>query len=120
MAKWYNINLDNRVVEVLDAQPTDRQGFMETSNDSVLPGWFYVNGDVSATKTLTSDEVRTERDLLLANCDWTQLSDSPLTDAKKAEWATYRQQLRDFPANNPTVTVALDDSGTVWPTIPAA
>lgn len=28
--------------------------------------------------------------------DWTQFNDSPLTDTKKAEWATYRQQLRDF------------------------
>lgn len=26
----------------------------------------------------------------------TQLQDSPLTDAKRAEWATYRQALRDI------------------------
>jgi hypothetical protein len=30
--------------------------------------------------------------------DWTQTEDSPLTDAKKAEWATYRQALRDLPS----------------------
>ena len=40
--------------------------------------------------------IRNERQWLLGACDWTQSSDSPLTDAKKAEWATYRQQLRDF------------------------
>ena len=40
--------------------------------------------------------IRNERRGLLGACDWTQSSDSPLTDAKKAEWATYRQQLRDF------------------------
>ena len=25
------------------------------------------------------------------------MPDSPLSDSKKAEWATYRQQLRDLP-----------------------
>ena len=34
--------------------------------------------------------------MILGTTDWTQLPDSPLTDAKKAEWATYRQQLRDM------------------------
>ncbi len=43
--------------------------------------------------------MRAWRDALLAQSDWTQMSDSPLTDAKKTEWATYRQQLRDFPAS---------------------
>jgi len=37
------------------------------------------------------------RDLKLKRCDWTQAVDSPLSDEKKAEWATYRQQLRDLP-----------------------
>ena len=32
----------------------------------------------------------------MGTTDWTQLPDSPLTDTKKAEWATYRQQLRDM------------------------
>ena len=27
------------------------------------------------------------------------MPDSPLTDSKKTEWATYRQQLRDIPNN---------------------
>lgn len=41
-------------------------------------------------------EMRTIRNGLLSASDWTQLPDSPLSDAKKAEWATYRQALRDF------------------------
>ena len=45
-------------------------------------------------------QVRIERDTLLLECDWTQTLDSPLTDSKKAEWVTYRQALRDVPANN--------------------
>ena len=36
------------------------------------------------------------RNKKLAKCDWTQAPDSPLSDTKKAEWATYRQALRDL------------------------
>ena len=48
--------------------------------------------------------LRGRRDMLLRESDWTQFPDSPLTDAKKAEWATYRQELRDLPAVNPSPT----------------
>ena len=36
------------------------------------------------------------RNKKLAKCDWTQAPDSPLSYAKKKEWATYRQALRDL------------------------
>ncbi len=36
------------------------------------------------------------RNKKLAKCDWTQAPDSPLSDEKKKEWATYRQKLRDL------------------------
>jgi hypothetical protein len=39
--------------------------------------------------------VRADRNKRLADCDWTQLADSPVD---KAVWATYRQALRDVPA----------------------
>lgn len=37
--------------------------------------------------------VRSERNGRLASCDWTQLPDAPVN---AAEWATYRQDLRDI------------------------
>jgi len=43
------------------------------------------------------------------------MSDSPLSTAKKAEWATYRQALRDMPASNSDVA---DESEVVWPNKP--
>lgn len=55
------------------------------------------------------DEVRKERNALLAACDWTQLPDTPV-DA--AEWATYRQALRD-------ITTQADPFNIVWPEQPA-
>ena len=38
------------------------------------------------------------RNAKLAQSDWTQANDSPLSDSKKAEWKTYRQTLRDLPS----------------------
>ena len=43
------------------------------------------------------EELRQKRDLRFAGSDWKQRADSPLSNSKKAEWATYRQALRDLP-----------------------
>lgn len=53
------------------------------------------------TEELTQAEkvdewVRGPRNFHLARSDWTQMPDSPLSAAKKAEWAAYRQELRDM------------------------
>ena len=40
-----------------------------------------------------SANVRTKRNKLLAESDWTQVADAPVD---KAAWATYRQALRDI------------------------
>jgi hypothetical protein len=50
------------------------------------------------------DKMRTVRNGLLQESDITQLADAPLTDAEKAEWATYRQALRDMPVTNASAT----------------
>ena len=47
----------------------------------------------------TLENLRSVRTRELSRTDWTQLPDSPLSDSKKAEWATYRQALRDLPSN---------------------
>ena len=59
--------------------------------------------------------LRTRRNGLLAESDWTQLDDSPLTGAKKIEWATYRQELRDLPAIN----TATEEQNVSWPIQPS-
>lgn len=40
--------------------------------------------------------MKVQRNRLLAESDWTQTTDDPTGNAEA--WATYRQQLRDFPA----------------------
>lgn len=57
--------------------------------------------------------MRLTRDAFLAKSDWTQTADSPLSDADKTAWATYRQQLRDFPATwTPAETADFPDPPT--------
>jgi len=65
---------------------------------------------------LAKENLEKKRDIKLKKCDWTQATDSPLSDEKKAEWATYRQAVRDVPANNSSVT---DYDNIVWPTSPS-
>jgi len=60
-------------------------------------------------------EIRTARNAHLTRCDWTQINDAPLTEEQKAEWSTYRQALRDIPANNPNVEFVSEVN---WPTPP--
>lgn len=43
-----------------------------------------------------AEQARADRTRLLYQSDWTQLADVPI--ANKAAWATYRQALRDIPA----------------------
>jgi len=45
----------------------------------------------------TAASVRKQRNILLANSDWTQLADSVVD---KAAWANYRQALRDIPTQS--------------------
>ena len=58
-------------------------------------------------------EVKNYRNAQLSWSDWTQGNDSPLSDSKKTEWATYRQALRDVPANTS------DTTNVNWPTEPS-
>ncbi len=55
--------------------------------------------------------IRERRTIKLKECDWTQLSDSPLTPEKKEQWQIYRQSLRD-------ITLQSDPYNIVWPEEP--
>ena len=121
-------NSDNRVLGTLEA--TD----MDIISASTLSGQtFYANVDVekdrmrfayydgeSLSYIKTMDELNTEklwievrrdRDALLAASDWTQSPDSPMTDLKRSEWASYRQALRDMTSGD-------DPAKVTWPSKP--
>ena len=61
-----------------------------------------------------AEENRTTRNQLLADSDWTQMNDSPLTNEAKTAWATYRQELRDL--SDLDAWPNLDDAD--WPVAP--
>ena len=66
--------------------------------------------------------LREERNILLAQTDWTQFTDSPLAETKKSEWRSYRQELRDLTkSTNPKLDSDgyLDMTSITWPTKPS-
>ena len=82
-------------------------------SDSITDRHAYVDGQfvepVEWSQEWQWKELRNNRDFLLLKCDWTQGSDAPV-DADA--WATYRQALRDLPANT------ADPANPTWPTKP--
>ena len=67
--------------------------------------------EIQAAKDSAMAQLRSTRNQLLTACDWTQMADCAIP--KKAEWATYRQTLRDFPA-----TVSDARAKVTWPNNP--
>jgi len=57
-------------------------------------------------------QLRIERNHLLAETDWTQLPDSPLTEEVKSSYTSYRQALRDLPQTTQ------DPASPIWPEVP--
>ena len=98
----------------------------KTENDVVTGQNFVVEGNevvqYEQIRPKTEDEIenegailwqniRNERNRLLTESDWTQVSDSPLTLEQKTEWQTYRQELRD-------ITNQSNPHNILWPTKP--
>jgi hypothetical protein len=81
------------------------------ASDVASIGWDYDGASFTppAPSTITPEEVRVERNRLLAASDWTQLADAPVD---QAAWAAYRQALRDVPQQ------AGFPDNVVWPVKP--
>lgn len=62
--------------------------------------------DYSGDNSMLMEWLRTMRNEMLAECDWTQVGDSALTTEKRGEWQMYRQQLRDLPDDYANITSA--------------
>jgi hypothetical protein len=64
--------------------------------------------EIQAAKDSAMAQIRATRNQLLKDCDWTQIPDC--TIPKKADWATYRQTLRDLPS-----TITEPRTFSAWP-----
>ena len=58
-------------------------------------------------------DFRIERNKRLADTDWTQGNDSPLSATVKSDYESYRQILRDMPQSD-----GFDPLNPEWPTLP--
>ena len=116
--------------EVVETE-VDVQGFKVSGHISSTPDGisYHLKWDASKKEVVTDDtakaawelaeewkRIRTQRNKLLAESDWTQGGDSPLTDAKKTAWATYRTSLRTLPEDQSSKTKYSDIT---WPTQPS-
>ena len=68
----------------------------------------YYNNHIASIQAM--ENLRTRRNELLTESDWTQSRDVFLSNDK--EWKTYRQQLRDLPKNT-------DPMNPEWPIKPS-
>ena len=67
------------------------------------------------------EDVVNKRNNKLRDSDWPQIPDCQLSDSKKAEWATYRQALRDIPqrvADSDKANPTPFELSNLWPTKP--
>jgi hypothetical protein len=95
--EWgYDVVFEGPQATVGRYQVASRQG-VEQVNGKWYTKWVTVDMDNDAKTAKDAEQaksVRADRNKRIADCDWTQVADSPVD---KAAWATYRQALRDIP-----------------------
>ena len=67
---------------------------------------------INKRREIKWSEVRSNRDSLLSESDWTQFNDSPISGSTLTDWQTYRQSLRD-------ITNQSDPYDITWPNRPS-
>ena len=96
----------------------DSNGIAIESSDTSKFGvtWSQIQTALADGGIVAMAELRKQREELLKETDWMSASDYTMTDA----WKTYRQALRDLPANNKTASWDEDTLGNVtFPTKPS-
>tara|TARA_R110002012_G_C11540994_1_gene601417 strand:- start:74 stop:448 length:375 start_codon:yes stop_codon:yes gene_type:complete len=88
----------------LKRTPTSESEFKEkfSKKDGSEPDvtWSQIQTALADGGVVAMAELRKQRTALLKETDWMSASDYTMTDT----WKTYRQALRDLPANNKTVS----------------
>lgn len=110
------------IIESVISSDCNVDDILVGSDETIVEGYYspssikFVDGSPVNVSVDFWDDVRSQRNILLQNSDWTQMSDSPLSDSKKTEWSTYRQELRDLPSTYSSAT-SVDD--VIFPTEPS-
>ena len=109
-------NIDGKSVKLVESVEKDDEGQVTKTNYKMS---HFVGDDSAKDARILAEEwtkIRTERDKLLTNSDWTQGADSPLVSGKKTEWATYRTKLRTLPEDQKDKTTC---ASITWPSQPS-
>ena len=112
--KYYASKRDSEIVDVEAHKDEDGEDVAATYIQT-----HFIGDDTAKDARILADEwtaIRTERDRLRANSDWTQGPDGPLASGKKTEWATYRTKLRDVPKDQKDKTTY---ASITWPSEPS-
>jgi hypothetical protein len=114
----YFKKIDNNPPEVAENQTLNYLGWSQKSEQIGKPISTDWSVDNQSNEQCIESWIRPVRATLLAECDWTQTNDSPLSTEAKAEWAVYRTALRNmtdsFTEENPLTSY----SQIVWPLKP--
>lgn len=124
MEKWALIQ-EGTVLEIIEIGP-DEPSLDQRYHSDLIARMVPVGPEVRAGWVVAGEggfapppsgprvaEIRARRDALLAASDRTQLLDTQLSPEQRQAWATYRQALRDLPAQPGF------PSSVTWPVAPA-
>jgi len=89
------------------------EGVADDSTQMVVDGRVVEIPATSADPEVLSRQNRMFRNQLLTKTDWTQVNDSPLSDADQLKYRTYRQALRDLTSHANWPELNEQD----WPTL---
>mgnify|MGYP003319273008 FL=1 len=95
---------------------------LEWVDSSTKPTKAKLDSYLSSVETEEMVVFRQMRNKKLLESDWTRIDDCGISTSKKAEWATYRQELRDITKTVTPVFITrgiIDESKFSWPTKPS-
>tara|TARA_B000000565_G_scaffold190306_1_gene145100 strand:+ start:2284 stop:2664 length:381 start_codon:yes stop_codon:yes gene_type:complete len=106
----------------IDGNDQDSYDSLEWLDSSTKPTKAKLDSYLSSVETEEMLVFRQMRNKKLLESDWTRIDDCGISTSKKAEWATYRQELRDITKTVTPVFITrgiIDESKFSWPTKPS-
>ena len=122
----HNLNFKNILIRGEDVIETEQEFKMRVIINDQVPAitWAEVQAKMDELRPVEAlKKLREQRDEKLKQTDQYSLPDFPhKSEEVKQAWLTYRQALRDLPANSPNVSIDLNTGeliGVTWPVPPS-